>query len=129
MGTFYSMNFPSPQIGYAIGSNGRIFKTENASVGIREIGTEIPSSYKLEQNYPNPFNPTTVIQFSIPTREFVHLRIYNIKGQQIDDLINSTLAPATYEIQFSGNHLSSGVYYYNLVTKDFTETKKMLLLK
>jgi trimeric autotransporter adhesin len=90
----------------------------------------ISQSYKLEQNYPNPFNPVTNIRFSIPKNEVVTLRIYDIQGKEIETILNNVnLQSGTYNVSFDGAKLSSGVYFYKLITKEFSETKKMLLIK
>ncbi|MFA5403735.1 MAG: agmatine deiminase family protein [Ignavibacteria bacterium] len=97
-------------------------------------GNELINDYKLFQNYPNPFNPSTNIKFQIPRNSFVTLKIYDILGKEVATLVNENLQAGTYEIpfsisQFSGNRISSGLYFYKLKAGDFTETKKMLLVK
>ncbi|MCE1166277.1 MAG: T9SS type A sorting domain-containing protein [Bacteroidetes bacterium] len=96
---------------------------------ITKIGSEIPTSFSLSQNYPNPFNPTTKIKFDIPTFSNVRINIYDITGREIYNLVNETLTPGSYQTSFDGLELNSGIYFYKLITKNFTETKKMLLLK
>lgn len=87
------------------------------------------SSYKLEQNYPNPFNPVTNIQFSIPYATNVKLSIYNILGQRVATIINTQMAAGTHRIEFDASYLSSGIYFYRLETPDYTNIKKMILMK
>jgi hypothetical protein len=104
------------------------------SVGINNISTEIPSAFSLSQNYPNPFNPTTKIRFTIPLwrgegRRSVSLKVFDITGREIQTLVNENLQPGTYESTFDGSQLTSGVYFYCLQTKDYIETKKLILLK
>lgn len=89
----------------------------------------IPVNFKLEQNYPNPFNPSTKINFSIPKSEFVTLKIYNSIGKEVKTLVSENLNSGNYEYTFSGSELSSGVYFYNITTQDFSETKSMTLIK
>lgn len=96
---------------------------------VEQFGDELPMSYSLEQNYPNPFNPETVIRFSIPRKTKVLLEVYNLLGQKISQLINQELNPSKYEVNFDGSKYASGVYFYKLSTADFTQTKKMLLIK
>ncbi|HEX2786311.1 MAG TPA: YCF48-related protein [Ignavibacteria bacterium] len=97
---------------------------------IEQIGNEMPSEYKLFQNYPNPFNPNTKIRFSVKRQTTnVKLLIYNSIGEFIFEAFNGKLSAGTYEVQFNANNLSSGVYYYTLITDNFKETKKMLLIK
>jgi len=89
--------------------------------------------FELEQNFPNPFNPTTSIQYAISSRQFVSLKVYDILGNEIVTLINEEKQPGTYEVEFSPEssikHPASGIYFYQLKASDFTETKKMILIK
>ncbi|MCG6914146.1 T9SS type A sorting domain-containing protein, partial [bacterium BMS3Abin03] len=89
----------------------------------------MPASFVLEQNYPNPFNASTKIKFSIPTNGWVSLKVYNIVGEMVDNLIDKYMAQGTYEVDFSPDGLESGVFFYTLITKEFTSTKKLILLK
>ena len=104
------------------------------------VSNELPLSFDMSQNYPNPFNPATKIRFSIPASQIewsrVSLTIYDILGNQIAVLVNRQLQPGTYEIDFDGENYSSGIYYYRLNVSqagssagDFTQTKKMVLIK
>ena len=93
--------------------------------------------YELSQNYPNPFNPITIIKFSIPSithRQaqsdvFVTLKIYDVLGNEIAILVNEEKPSGTYEIEFDGNELTSGIYFYKLQAGNFIETKKMVLIR
>ena len=107
-----------------------IYNKVNPIIGISQISTEL-KSFNLSQNYPNPFNPTTTIRFDIPKSEFTTLLVYDINGREVGRLVNEKLSPGSYEYQFSsGDHnLSSGVYIYKLVSGNFVDTKKMILLK
>lgn len=98
-------------------------------IGITPISSEIPNQFSLEQNYPNPFNPSTNIEFRIANFGFVELKIFDAIGREIAILVNEELKPGTYESDFNGNGFASGVYYYKLITKDYVETKKMVLIK
>ena len=89
----------------------------------------IPTEYSLEQNYPNPFNPITVIRFSLPHKAKVLLEVFNLLGQRIEVLIDQELAASFYKVNFNAGHLSSGIYFYRLITDDFIQAKKMLLIK
>ncbi|MCI0472779.1 MAG: T9SS type A sorting domain-containing protein, partial [Ignavibacteria bacterium] len=97
--------------------------------GISQIGTEIIEGYNLGQNYPNPFNPATNIRFSIPKANNVKLVVFDASGRQVAELVNQYLQAGSYEYDFVSNNLSSGLYFYKLVTEGFSETKKMILLK
>ena len=85
--------------------------------------------FSLLQNYPNPFNPKTKIKVEIAKLGNVKLVVYDILGREVAKLVNEKLKPGTYEVEFDGNNYSSGVYFYKLITNDFSEVKKMLLIK
>jgi len=88
-----------------------------------------PADYSLKQNFPNPFNPTTNIVYSIPKSGFVTIKIYNILGQEVRVLANRMMNPGTYNVSFDASSLNSGVYFYSLTVDNFTQVKKMMLLK
>jgi len=90
---------------------------------------ETPSGFSLEQNYPNPFNSSTKIKFTIPYNSKVSLKVYNILGKLVDDLVDKYMAQGTYEVDFSAASLPSGIYFYSIVTNGFRSTKKLTLLK
>ena len=98
-------------------------------IGITPISSAIPKSYSLGQNYPNPFNPSTIIKFDIVKTGHVSLIVYNELGQEISKVVNETLTPGEYSAAFNGASLSSGVYFYRLITDNFTSVKKMALIK
>ncbi|MBK7104690.1 MAG: T9SS type A sorting domain-containing protein [Ignavibacteriae bacterium] len=89
----------------------------------------IPTEYNLAQNYPNPFNPSTQIEFSLPQKSNVTLKIFDALGKEIANLINGTKSAGKYQVSFNAINLSSGIYFYRLETDKFTETRKMLLIK
>ena len=89
----------------------------------------IPKSFVLSQNYPNPFNPSTTIAFSIPQGSKVSLKVYNILGQEVANLVDDYRQAGAYSVQFNASKLASGVYFYRLQANDFAQTKKLLLLK
>lgn len=86
-------------------------------------------NYKLNQNYPNPFNPVTKINFSIAKAGSVTLKIYDISGKEVSTLVNANLNKGSYEVTFDGSNFSSGIYYYRISTGDFSEVRKMALIK
>ncbi len=97
---------------------------------------KIPKVFALYNNFPNPFNPVTKIKFDIPASSLSHgerlevrLVIYDILGKEIATLVNQQLIPGIYEVEWDGSNYSSGIYYYSLVTTEFVETKKMVLIK
>jgi hypothetical protein len=97
--------------------------------GVETIEDLVPMVYELGQNYPNPFNPSTTIRFSIPEAGLVTLKVYNLLGQEVATLLNNEQASGVYEATFDASKLSSGIYFYTLEAKNFTSTKKMVLLK
>lgn len=107
-----------------------IFQKRGITVGINQISSEI-KSFELYQNYPNPFNPSTRINFSIPKSGITSLTVYDNNGREITKLVNQKLSAGSYEYEFSAGsfNLSSGVYYYKLVSDNFSEVKKMMLIK
>lgn len=133
----YDMQFTNESTGYAVGHKifgypfGIILKTTTGGepIGIQPISNQIPDYFSLSQNYPNPFNPNTSIKFSIPKSSFVNITIYNMLGEEVVILVNQELKPGTYEADFDGSNLPSGTYFYRLQAGNYTETKKMVLLK
>lgn len=100
-----------------------------AITSLKENNVFTPSFYELKQNYPNPFNPSTIIQFSVPQTEFVSLKVFDVLGNEVANLINREVAAGTYNFNFNANSLSSGIYFYQLTTGNYYETKKMNLIK
>ncbi|HRE42092.1 MAG TPA: SBBP repeat-containing protein [Ignavibacteria bacterium] len=106
------------------------------STGVSQILNEIPLSFSLEQNYPNPFNPVTKIRFSLPKSSFVKLIIYDTFGRELETIFNGQVNSGFYEADWNAVNYSSGVYFYriefyseNLVSGEFTDVKKMILIK
>jgi hypothetical protein len=98
-------------------------------VSVRIISSDLPTEFGLRQNYPNPFNPATKIRFTLPKRSFAKLVIYDALGRELETIVNEQLNAGTYEVDWSGDKFSSGVYYCKLSSADFVVTKKMVLLK
>jgi hypothetical protein len=90
---------------------------------------QIPSVYSLSQNYPNPFNPVTSINFALPKQAFVSLKIYDILGREITTLVNEVKNPGYYIVDFDASNFGSGVYFYKIISNDFTDIKRMILIK
>ena len=90
---------------------------------------EIPSAYQLYQNYPNPFNPSTTITYSLPEDGFVKLAVYNMLGEEVAAIVNTTQKAGRYEVNFNASQLSSGVYIYRIEAANFTASKKLILIK
>lgn len=93
----------------------------------------LPREYQLMQNYPNPFNPSTAISINLPENANVKLKIYDVTGQEVASLVNEFLSAGNYEFNFDGSSLNSGTYFYRMeangLLKDFSEVKKMVLIK
>jgi len=106
--------------------------TVSANLEVIAVGVEknsIPNSFELSQNYPNPFNPSTTIKFSIPTVTNVSLKIYDILGNEVANLVNEKKDAGEYEFNFNASNLASGIYFYKLQAGSFSQTKKLLLIK
>ena len=97
--------------------------------GINHNNNEIPKTYSLSQNYPNPFNPTTNIKFSIPKNSVVKLTIYDLTGRVVETLVDGQLNAGNYAYDFDASNIASGVYFYKLQSDNFTDVKKMMLIK
>ena len=100
----------------------------HAVLAVRELGGVV-TQFKLTQNYPNPFNPTTMINFSIPKAGNVTLKVYDIQGKEVATLVSGYKTAQSYQVEFDGSNLASGVYFYTLHTDNFNQTKKMVLMK
>jgi len=98
-------------------------------VGVEQIGNQVPNDYMLEQNYPNPFNPSTTIRYSIPERGDVELKVYDALGTLVETLVNREQEAGIYQVEFNPVNLASGIYFYQIKTNSFVETKKLVLLK
>ncbi|MBK9331600.1 MAG: T9SS type A sorting domain-containing protein [Ignavibacteria bacterium] len=114
------------QVGYVVRTDSNLFIK---NVGINSNSIILPEKLKLYQNYPNPFNPVTKITFNIPVSGNISIRVYDITGKVIKTLVNEFRNAGTYYTEFNGTDLSSGVYYYKMETGNFSEIKKMILLK
>ena len=95
---------------------------------------EIPKDYGLTQNYPNPFNSQTNIEYQVPNQSIIKLEIYNILGQKIRALVNQEKAPGNYSVSWDGKNdygysVNSGIYFIKFISDNFTDTKKMTLIK
>jgi uncharacterized delta-60 repeat protein len=99
------------------------------TTGIINTSNNIPERFELKQNYPNPFNPKTNLEFQISDFGFVSLKVFDIKGDEVANILNQNLTAGEYKIIFDASNLSSGIYYYQLKTDNFSETKKMILVK
>ena len=131
---FYDVCFTDNNNGTAVGNLGTIMKTTNGgSVYVTQLSDLIPEIFSLFQNYPNPFNPTTKIKFKLSRLEteanYVRLIIFDALGREVITLINDRLEAGDYEIEFNGGDFPSGVYFYKLEAGNYSEVKRMILLK
>jgi hypothetical protein len=117
------MNGNAPTSPLTVGLSG----TGVPPVSVGEEG--VPITYALSQNYPNPFNPTTLIRYQIPAAAHVTLRLYNLIGQQVGELVNETQVVGRYQVTLDASSLPSGIYFYRITAGNFTETKKLTLLR
>jgi hypothetical protein len=128
----YYMDYRIIEVGQFYTDSVDFYLTHIATV--KDPKTLVPKEFSLEQNYPNPFNPVTKIKFDIPSigtahPSYIRLILYDYLGRAITTLVNGNLAPGTYEVQWDGTNYPSGVYFYKLITSDFSETRKMVLIK
>jgi photosystem II stability/assembly factor-like uncharacterized protein len=127
----YDLQFIGPQTGYAVGQDGAILKFIPPPVSVKNEETESPLEFVLYQNFPNPFNPKTIIGFRISKRNFVSLKVYDVLGNEIATLVDEEKPAGTYTIEFDPSLVRSvsGIYFYQMRTGNFTQSKKMIFLK
>lgn len=114
---------------YVASTTSGIYKKLFVITGLKKEKNSSPAEYKLYQNYPNPFNPITKIKFNIKVHGFTTLKIFDILGKEIATLVNEKLRPSEYEVTFDGSNITSGVYFYKIKAGNYSETRKMLLIK
>ncbi|HMQ78773.1 MAG TPA: YCF48-related protein [Ignavibacteria bacterium] len=130
-----SLYFTDPNTGYVVGYMGAILKTTNGGLSfLNSINEIIPKGYTLYQNYPNPFNPATKIKFEVPVNHTgrnsnTKLIVFDIQGKELVSLVDDVLSAGVYEVTFDSSLISSGIYFYRFETEDFSETRKMILMK
>ncbi|HMS64483.1 MAG TPA: T9SS type A sorting domain-containing protein [Ignavibacteria bacterium] len=106
-----------------------LFIYKNQLVNVNSISNETPSSFNLHQNYPNPFNPVTRISYELRVTNYVSLKVFDVQGNEIMTLVSQNQNAGSYDVEFNGENLSSGMYFYRIETRNFTDTKRMILLK
>ena len=131
----YALDFVNNQTGYAVGDSGTVLKFVPPPVNVDVVSAEV-TNFVLDQNYPNPFNPITKIKYSVPSvvsiggrNLLVALKVYDVLGKEITTLVDEYKNPGDYEIDFDGSNLPGGIYFYQLKTGGYSQTKKMVLLK
>ena len=97
--------------------------------GVNDKASSVPTSSVLDQNYPNPFNPTTKISFTLTEGNYTTLRVYNLLGQPVANLVSTELTPGYHQVTFNASELSAGMYFYRIESGNFSQVRKMLLLK
>ena len=135
----YDLIFPDSLHGFAVGEEGAILKYNPPIVyDVKVIAQTTPNGYQLYQNFPNPFNPTTKIKFSIPANEIgeplnVKMVVYDLLGNEVATILDNELLSGSYEIDFGAmidnRQLISGIYFYQLGTDGYVQTKKMILMR
>jgi len=96
---------------------------------VSDGGVHIPDHFVLSQNYPNPFNPSTTILFNLPSKSFVSLKIFDLIGREVATIVAEEMQAGNYTRQWNAKNIPSGVYFYRLQTRSYTETKKLVLLR
>lgn len=125
-----SIHFEDADIGWTVGKEGAIYKTTNGGKSFDDrVSKASGKKPVLSQNYPNPFNPVTKISFTVSKNSFVSLKVYDMSGREVKSLVNETKSPGNYSVDFNGSDFTSGVYFYKIQAGDFTETKRMMLVK
>ncbi len=104
-------------------------KVQISSVTSVVVPKNLPTKFSLEQNYPNPFNPSTTIAFGLPVASHVSLKIFDVLGREVKTIVNEFREPGVYKETFNANHLSSGLYFYQIRAGNFIQTGKMQLVK
>lgn len=117
-------------VGVAVGENGTILKTTTWGLtSFVQMLENLPKDYFLFQNYPNPFNPVTKIAFEILKRNFTTLKVYDINGRELKTLLNEEISAGKYEVDFDGANIPSGVYFYRLMSGNYSNVRSMIILK
>ncbi|MFC2093931.1 T9SS type A sorting domain-containing protein, partial [Bacteroidota bacterium] len=133
--SYYHIDFANKLNGWAFAVYSGVHTVTGGSdttiyVEMTPLGSEIPGGYRLHQNYPNPFNYSTRIKFDISKTSYVTLKVYNLLGKEIDEIVNSKISAGSYDFRFIGSELTSGVYLCRFVVNDNKiDMKKMLLIK
>ena len=121
--------FTDPYHGWAVGDAGVILKYNTELIGIKNISSAIPDNMMLYQNYPNPFNSSTIIEFQSNKFSNVKISLYDVLGRHITDIFNGFIHSGKHRISFNTSTIPSGIYFYKLTSGNFSETKKLVIVK
>lgn len=128
--SFNKIFFLNGSSGWLVSSAGDVFRTTNGGLTmVNSIIGGAPEKYSLSQNYPNPFNPSTTINYSLPASDFVTLKVYDALGNEVRTLVSGKQNAGNYSLNFTAASLPSGIYFYKLLTTNFSEVRKMTLVK
>lgn len=97
--------------------------------GVAPDSPDMPTRFSLGQNYPNPYNPTTTINFDVPKASHVTLSVFNVLGQEVANLVDMEMEAGSHQVEFDGSGIASGVYFYRIAAENFSQTRKMVLVK
>ena len=107
----------------------RLVITYDVPLAVSQISNQAPKKFYLSQNYPNPFNPVTLIKYDVPKQSNVKLEIFDVLGRLVETPVDQIMSSGQYEYKFNASNLASGIYYYRIESADFTDVKKMILVK
>lgn len=125
----YDLVFTDSITGYAVGDSGIILKFKSGLVSVAETASGVPSGFVLHQNFPNPFNPSTTISFELPRVSDVIVKVMNVLGQEVRTLFAGRKEPGRHYVNFNGERMASGVYYYSIQAENFRAVRKMVLIR
>ncbi|MFA3784084.1 T9SS type A sorting domain-containing protein [Melioribacteraceae bacterium 4301-Me] len=130
-GKFSSQNYDRTVIDNLQGCviDGIVYGDTSFTLVSVEDESEIPNNFYLSQNYPNPFNPSTTTSFSLPEYSYVVIKVFDILGREVKKIVSDYFIAGKHSVEFNAGNLSSGIYFYQLITDKTTKTMKMLLQK
>ncbi|NWF50916.1 MAG: T9SS type A sorting domain-containing protein [Ignavibacteriaceae bacterium] len=126
---FSDLAFGKSDVLFAAIENLGVYRTTSPITSVEDNRSTSLSDYSLQQNYPNPFNPSTSIQYSIGSSQFVTLKVFDVLGKEVATLVNEEKPAGSHQVTFDARELASGIYLYRLSANSFTETKKLILIK
>jgi hypothetical protein len=110
-------------------NNDIVIKTASLTVGINNNSNTVPAEFALHQNYPNPFNPVTSIRYDVPRNSHVSIKVFDVTGKQITELVSGEKQAGIYETSFDASDFASGIYFYRMEAGKFSSVLKMILIK